>query len=236
MRRSEKSRLETSISAVNKNGWLLVFPMSGRKDPLSIWHVLHPRSVMKWEWSEHGDDRVARLWHLRRLLAESQRVIYSKWYHGRATLISQSLFKIIWVYFRSDREKIVGEGREVMELLEMESPLSTKQIRRASDLTGRENEKRYESAMKELWRTFAIVGVGEIIDGAFPSLAHAATHVFFEELCLEAERELTFDKARLWLDKNISDKSFRKQLGLTTSANLAKSKSKSKLKTEAFCN
>ncbi len=207
-------RIEISIEAVMQNGWLLVFPIPGKKEPLSVWHVLHPRSIMRWEWTESADDKVVQLWHLRRLLAESHRVIYSKWYRGRATVFSPELFKKLWVYFGPEREKIIGEGREIMDLLEVESPLSTKQIRRGADLTGRENEKRYVSSMKELWRTFAIVGVGEIDDGAFPSLAHAATRVIFEELCLAAERELSFDQAKTWLERNIFDKSFRKQLRL----------------------
>ena len=212
---SERNRIETSIKAVNKNGWLLVFPIPEKKEPLSVWHVLHPRSVMRWEWTESGDDKVARLWHLRRELAESRRVIYSKWYRGRATLFSKELFKRLWIYFAPEREKIIGEAREIIDLLEMESPLSTKQIRRGTELTGKENEKRYMSAMKDLWRTFAIVGVGEVDDGAFPSLAHAATRVVFEDLCVEAERDLTFVQAKVWLERNITDKSFRKQLALT---------------------
>ncbi len=68
--------------------------------------------------------------------------------------------------------------------------------------------------MKTLWRTFAVVGVGEIDDGAFPSLAHAATRVIFEDLCVAAEREMTFAAAKAWLDANITDKIFRKHLGL----------------------
>ncbi len=212
---TENDRLEKAIRAVDENNWLLVFPIPGRIEPKSVWHVLHPKSVMRWEWSENGDDRVARLWHLRRRLAESQRVIYSKWYRGRATLFSEKLFKILWVYFKPDRETLVAEAREIIDLLEMESPLSTKQIRRGADLTGKDNEKRYVSAMKELWRTFAVVGIGEVDDGAFPSLAHAATSVIFEELCLSAEREHTFDEAKVWLDQNIADSSFRRMLKLS---------------------
>lgn len=213
-RSSEKARVEAAIAATNKHGWLLVFPVPNKKEPLSIWHVLHPKSVMRWEWTESADDKVVQLWNLRRLLAESQQVLYSKWYRGRATVFSQELFKKLWVFFTPERELINGEAREIIDLLEMESPLSTKQIRRGSDLTGKENEKRFVSAMKELWRTFAIVGVGEIDDGAFPSLAHAATKVVFEELCLAAENEYNFETARDWLEKNITDKSFRKNLRL----------------------
>lgn len=212
--RGEQDRLEKAIHAVNQNGWLLVFPIPNKKEPKSVWHVLHPKSVMRWEWSEDGDNRVARLWHLRRRLAESKQVIYSKWYRGRATLFSEKLFKILWVYFGPARDEIVGEAREILDFLEMESPLSTKQIRKGTDLAGRDNEKRFVAAMKELSRTFAVVGVGEIDDGAFPSLAHAATSVVFEDLCVTAEREYTFEAARKWLNTNIEDPSFRRLLDM----------------------
>lgn len=218
--RSEKERLEKTIRAVNENGWLLVFPLPGKKDPLSVWHVLHPKSVMRWEWSEDADDKVVQLWQLRRVLAESRRVIYSKWYRGRATVFSEELFKKLWVYFKPERERILGESREILDLLEMESPLSTKEIRRGTELNGKENEKRYVAAMKELWCTFAIVGIGEIDDGAFPSLAHAATHVVFEDLCLEAEKKDSPESARRWLTENISDKAFGRILGLESSSRL----------------
>lgn len=213
------ARLDKAIQATEKQGWLLVFPLPGKKEPLSLWHVFHPNSTMRWEWDESGDDRVARLWHLRREIAESHQVIYSKWYRGRATLFSADMFKKLWVYLAPERERAMaqGEAREIMDLLEMESPLSTKQIRRGADLTGRENERRYTASMKELWRTLAIVGVGEIDDGAFPSLAHAATRVVFEELCQAAEHEWTFETAKAWLDSHLTDAGFRRALGLSSS-------------------
>lgn len=211
---SEGKRLEAAINAVNRRGWLLVFPIPKKAAVHSVWQVLHPRSIMRWEWSESGDDKVVQLWHLRRVLAESHRLIYSKWYRRRATLFSEELFKKLWVYFQPEREKILGEAREILDLLEMESPLSTKQIRRGADLTGRDNEKRFVTAMRELWRTFAIVGVGEIDDGAFPSLAHAATRTVFEDLCIAAEKQFTFEQAQRALDTEITDKTFRRALNL----------------------
>jgi hypothetical protein len=123
------------------------------------------------------------------------------------------MFGYLWVYFAPRRAELIGESREILDLLELESPLSTKQIRRGVELTGKENEKRYTAAMKELWAVFAIVGIGEIDDGAFPSLSHAATHVVFEELCRKAEREITFERAREWLDREVRDRSFRRALG-----------------------
>lgn len=109
--------LERAIQAVEKKGWLLVFPIPERAEPASVWSFLHPGTKMRWEWDENGDDRVAKLWHLRRELAESKRVIYSKWYRGRATLFSKEMFKFLWVATRPRREGIRGEAREILDLL-----------------------------------------------------------------------------------------------------------------------
>lgn len=47
---------------------------------------------MRWEWDESGSQAVSDLWHLREKLSTSGQVVYSKWFRGRATLISRSLF------------------------------------------------------------------------------------------------------------------------------------------------
>lgn len=217
------SRLfEKSIEAVDRHGWLLVFPIPSRPDIQSLWSVLFPRSVMKWEWTDDADNRVAKLWHLRRELAESKQVIYSKWYRGRATLFSHRFFQHMWVALADRRRQVRGDGRqvsysacsEIMDLLEMESPLSTKDIRRGTDLQGKDNEKRYLAAMKELWSSLAIVGVGEVDDGAFPSLAHAATDVVFEDLCREAEKKISKENAIKWLSEQAEDRVFLKGLNV----------------------
>lgn len=211
--------LGKALEAIDEHGWLLVFPIPEKankrtKPPKSLWKCLFPRSQMRWEWTDDADDKVVQLWHLRREIAESRQVIYSKWYRGRATVFSFDVFKRLWVLSKDRRKEIGTEAREVLDLLEMESPLSTKDIRRGSDLTGRDNERRYLSAMKELWTSFAIVGIGEIDDGAFPSLAHAATESVFEDLVREAEREISYEEADVWVRSRIQDATFLRQLGL----------------------
>lgn len=216
--------LEKSIAAVEENGWLLVFPLPGKPLPKSLWSVLFPRSQMKWEWTDDADNRVAQLWHLRREIAESKRVIYSKWYKGRATLFSKDFFQHLWMALEDKRAPIRGDGRrvsyslasEILDLLEMESPLSTKEIRRGVELQGKENEKRYTAAMKELWMSLSIVGVGEVDDGAFPSLAHAATDVVFEDLCRAAERQFNSVDAKKWIALQTTDRAFLKNLEMKT--------------------
>lgn len=169
---------------------------------------------MRWEWSDDADNRVVRLWHLRREIAESKEVIYSKWYRGRATVFSRELFQRLWVLTAPQRKNLGSEAREILDLLELESPLSTKEIRRGSDLVGKENERRFQSAMKELWLSCAVVGIGEIDDGAFPSLAHAATESIFEDLVQDAEQKISHEEAEAWIRQRVQDVSFLKQLGL----------------------
>ncbi|MBL7687779.1 MAG: hypothetical protein JNJ49_07070 [Bdellovibrionaceae bacterium] len=154
----------------------------------SLWQALFPRSKMRWEWDDSADSRVVQLWHLRREIAESQKVIYSKWYRDRATVFSMPCFRALYRVLEPARQALSADAREILELLEYESPLSTKQLRRGVGLQGKENEKRFHAATRELWRSLAMVGIGEIDDGAFPSLAHAATHTVFEDQAARAGR------------------------------------------------
>jgi len=80
------------------------------------------------------------------------------------------------------------EARSVLEILEENSPLSTKALRKLADLQGRDLESTYHKALKELWSQLLIVGVGEIDDGAFPSLAIGATRWMHEEVWKEAAK------------------------------------------------
>src|SRR5687767_5530271 len=82
----------SAISRINKNGILLVFPINNRKEPKSLWSEFFPRTKMKWEWDETGDNRVGDLWMLMKRLSDCRQVVYSKWYQGRATFFSRELF------------------------------------------------------------------------------------------------------------------------------------------------
>ncbi len=197
------SRLFSSaVRAIDSAGWLLVFPLpeTGKVKVPSLWQALFPRSKMRWEWDDSADSRVVQLWHLRREIAESQKVVYSKWYRDRATVFSIPCFCALYRVLEPARQALSPDAREILELLEYESPLSTKQLRRGVELQGKENEKRYHAATRELWRSLAMVGIGEIDDGAFPSLAHAATHTVFEDQVARASR-LSLQEAWRRLDE-----------------------------------
>lgn len=181
-----KMTLNGAVSHIEKHGMLLVFPLANRAEPLSLWSSFFPRSKMKWEWDSGGDDRVASLWHLREELSRSARVVYAKWFRGRATFFSKELFvaALAYLWFQPPQaEATMGRtAREVLAALELNSPLSTKELKAETELKGRDNEPDYQRALKELWERLLIVGYGEKDDGAFPSLRLGATATLFEGL------------------------------------------------------
>lgn len=191
------SLFQKAVQAINKKGFLLLFPIHNSKSPDSLWYNLFPKTKMRWEWDDSADNRVVQLWHLSRLLAQSKTVIYGKYYQGRATFFSQDLFRdLLAIKGTSQYQSTQPESRQILDLLEIDSPISTKQIKEFSELKGKLLEPTYNRAMRDLWENLAIVGLGEIEDGAFPSLAHAATRTAFEDLLLESEQ---IDLADAWI-------------------------------------
>lgn len=178
-----------AVKAVNRRGALLVFPLNNRKEPASLWSELWPRTKMRWEWTDDGDDRVVQMWHMRETLSRSRQVIYAKWYQGRATLFSFDVFVNLLSFLGGTSEmEMSHESRLMMEALEADSPLSTKQLKAACELEGRLLEPTYNKAIKPLWSRLWIVGFGEFDDSSFPSLGIGATKTLFEELWNEASR------------------------------------------------
>ncbi len=188
---------------------LLVFPANNSKEIPSLWSEFYPKSKMVWEWDENGDSRVSDLWHLREKLSKSGQLVYGKWFRGRATLMSRELFPALLRSLNPDLPNVSGLSfiaREILDLLEEDSPLSTKQLRRATDLQGKENEAQYSRALKELWNRNLIVGFGEIDEGAFPSLAMGATKLLFEDLWVEA-LDLSAKEAHATVERLLGEQS-----------------------------
>jgi hypothetical protein len=192
------SRLQKkAIEAINTKGILLVYPIDNRPLPESLWSELYPKTKMRWEWDEQGDNRVADLWHLRTILSESRLVVYSKWYQNRATFFSRHVWCALYRRPESD---------EILEVLDSDSPLSTKQLKEAVGLQGRLLESTYEKSLRPLWQHLDIVGFGEFEDSSFPSLAVGSARVLFEDLVLEAEA-MTLEQARKIFDRALPEKS-----------------------------
>lgn len=189
-----------AVAAIEKFGILLVYPLQNRKEPTSLWSALYPRSEMVWEWDAGADGRVSALWILREELSRSREVVYAKWYQNRATFFSRDVFIHLLAYFRE--LTIPAPSREILEIFEMDSPLSTKQIKEAAGLQGKSFESAYNRAMKPLWQSLRIVGFGEIDDSSFPSLAVGATSTLFEDLW-EESRSVDSVQAAVWLEAKL---------------------------------
>lgn len=188
--------LREAIKHVEKHKICLVFPIKKRAEPMSLWKSFYPRSTMKWEWDDSADSRVAKLWHLREELASSKKVVYAKWYQGRATLIAKKTFVNLLALSRHielERKFKYAYASRIYDLLEDNSPLSTKEIKKYTELQGKLFAAEFNRSTKELWDTLKIVGVGEKDDGAFPSLLVGATKLMHEDLwkkasCVSPER------------------------------------------------
>lgn len=179
--------LRSATQHIEKHGVLLVYPIAGKSEPKSLWSVAYPRSKMRWEWDTDGDDRVARLWHLREELSRSRKVVYAKWFKGRATFFSRPAFTAFLSLLKNKPTPLSRDALTLLALMEESSPRSTKELKRESGLQGRLLESTYNKAMKELWGRLLIVGFGEVDEGAFPSLAVGATRHLFEPLFEEAQ-------------------------------------------------
>ncbi len=184
MKRSESMEAR-GIAAIERRGILLVYPLANRDEPRSLWSELHPRTPMRWSWDASADVRVAQMWRRRETLARSLDVVYAKWFRGRATFFSKPVFRAILATLAVEGGLEAGLSRDARALLDLlmdDSPQSTKVLRANADMQGRANEPAYTRALKELWSRLLIVGVGEVPDGAFPSLQMSATRLRFEDL------------------------------------------------------
>jgi hypothetical protein len=185
--------IKDAVKVIDQAGALLVFPIDNKREPDSLWYRFFPKSPMRWEWDADGDHRVADLWHLKTELSTTGKVVYTKWYRGRATYFSKPLFTALLRKLNpslndtyKNQASLSQPARKILEILQAESPLSTKELKRLADMRGKDRERHYEKALKELWSRLLIVAYGEVDDGAFPSLAVGATETLFEQLWSEA--------------------------------------------------
>jgi len=184
-------KLARAISIVDRLGICLVYPIDNAREPPSLWSELYPRSKMEWSWDADADPRVAEVWHLREQLARSSEVAYAKWFRGRATFFSLPVFHALLGRLAAAGDVLAGlphESTELLDRLRELSPRSTKELRAEAGLRGKPFESLFTHAMKALWTRLLIVGTGEVPDGAFPSLAVAATEMMFEDSWNARER------------------------------------------------
>jgi hypothetical protein len=192
-----------AVTRINDRGVLLVFPINNRPLPFSLWSEFYPKTRMVWDWNDDAAGPVHDMWGLMKRLSDCRDVVYSKWYQGRATFFSRELFAaMLSLRCRQfdARRRLSSTARTLFEVLENNSPLSTRKLKELTDLQGRPHESEYSRAMKELFSRFLIVGFGEVDDGAFPSLAVGATELLYDDLWRQAEG-MNVRKARVTLDR-----------------------------------
>lgn len=200
------SKRQKIIKAIEAEGCLLVYPLDNRQEPKSIWSALYPRTAMRWEWDENGDNRVGELWGLRTELSESREVVYAKWFRNRATFFSKEVFVNLLAYLGSSQNRVplLRDSQEALDLLLVDSPQSTPTLKENLGLRGKFLEGQYNRTLKPLWNYLYLVGFGETEDSSFPSLNIGATATLFEELWLKSQK-IPADKAEAQLRKILGE-------------------------------
>lgn len=189
--RKMKLQIQKAVEYINKQGCLIVFPVNNNKEPLSLWSQFFPKSKMRWEWNEDSDDRIGQLWMLMKSLSAQDDVVYSKWFKGRATFFSRELFVALLKSMETPHlqtQEMPRKAASILETLQSNSPMSTRDIKKEHGLQGKDNEAEFNRCMKYLFSRLLIVGRGEVEDGAFPSLAVGATSLIFEDLWLSSKK------------------------------------------------
>jgi len=205
--------LRTAVSHINRRGALLVFPLQNRKEPGSLWSEFYPRKKMVWNWNESSAQEVGELWRLMKELSVSKKVVYTKWYQNRATFFSKDLFQAMLAQIMVTgkiKQGLDFTSLDILETLENESPLSTKELKRACDLTGKINVTNYNVAMRELYRRMLIVGFGEKDDGVFPSAMMGATSLIFEDLW-QGAKLMSPEASQSYISKKLGEDSLFKK-------------------------
>lgn len=214
MAKSRSITISRAVAGIEKHGILLVYPIDNRKEPASLWSAFYT-DEMRWEWDEDADNRVSQLWNIRTELSTSREVVYVKWFRGRATFFSKQIFTTLLAYFdtaKLDTHALKTESQLILEVLGMDSPQSTKQIKLATDLRGKLFERTYEKSMKILFEKLWIVGFGEVDDGAFPSLAVGSSKALFEDLWENSQKISKIQAHRILIDKLGESSLFFKQI------------------------
>lgn len=197
---SKRPTVPLAIEKINQKGILLVFPVNNRSTPRSLWSEFYPKTKLKWEWDDNGDQKVFKMWQLMKELSTNKDVVYSKWHQGRATFFSRDVFQAMLCVLKNSglqQSKMSASARSLLDELESSSPLSTRDLKKLTGLQGKLLEGEYVRSMKELFSRLLIVGFGEVDDGAFPSLAVGASQLLFEDLWLQSQSMSLIDASAI---------------------------------------
>lgn len=192
--------VKSAVAHINRHGALLVFPVKTNLNIPSLWKCFHPRTTMRWEWSDDGDAKVPELWHLREELSRCRKVVYVKWFQGRATFFSGEVFTALLSVFSPLQDPLSGLGessRTLFRTLEDDSPLPTRELKALAGFEGRAQESAFQRGIRPLWNRLLIVGYGEVEEGGFPSLAIGSSRLLFEDQWEESLRLTSAQRAAI---------------------------------------
>ena len=201
--------LSAVTDAILHRGALLIFPVQNKKEPPSVWAEFFPKTEMKWEWDDSADNRVVQLWHIKTELPSTGKVIYTKWYQNKATALAPDVWSALAAILSppgSEKEGLSREARTLLDVLESDSPLSSKVLKKTAGMSGAQS-KHYDRGMRELWARCLVVALGEVDDGAFPSLEIGASSVVQESLWRKS-RSLSVTEAVQLLQKRLGKESY----------------------------
>ena len=200
-----KSRQE-AVDFVNQRGYVYFWPIKGILLP-SLWQtVAGDRPVP----NEH-DDPGHVTWGWKDELVGSRQWYYAKVLRKRATMIAfdkAPYFYALSENYGSPEEdyltlyeqgRMTQESKVIYETLLIEGPLDTIALKRATRLTSRESESRFNKSITELQADFKIVPVGVTTAGAWRyAFAYDLVHRHYPDIP-ERARSIGDKQARVHL-------------------------------------
>lgn len=158
---------EEAIEFVNQRGYIYFWPIKDMQLP-SLWAaVAGDRPV-----SDAHDDPGHVTWGWKDSLLGARRWYYAKVLRKRATLISLEVAPFFYALSENygspeedyltlyEQGRLTLETKLVFEALLLEGPLDTVALRRATHLTSRESDSRFNRALTELQADFKILPIG----------------------------------------------------------------------------
>lgn len=182
---TNKMTLKGALEHVEKVGRVAIFPEKNKKKSsiISLWELFFPRTKMKWEWDDSADNRVVKLWWLKNEIAQTQKVLYGRFFGNRPILVSKNEARRTMAGL--ERKPLSSLAREILSRLEDNSPQTKRMIGKSLRDDGWEITKGdFERALLSLQKQFLIVNLGdsEREKGPMPSTEYAALSLVFPDL------------------------------------------------------
>ena len=188
---------ESAINFVNQRGFIFFWPIKKIVLP-SLWvAVAGDRPV-----ADQHDDPGHVTWGWKDALLGSKHWYYAKVLRKRATIISMELAPFFYALtknydspeevflFQYERGQMTQEAKTIYELILNQGALDTVALRRASHMTSKESDSRFNRALIDLQTDFKITPVGvtqsggwrysfayDLVSRHYPEIVESARHI-----------------------------------------------------------